>query len=43
MRVAARLIASIALPLVEDEGVVDLRWWPDQVLWIARVHTGSAS
>src|SRR5215470_15765950 len=39
MTVAARLIASIALPSVEDEAVVHLQWWPDRVLWIARTDT----
>lgn len=39
MTVAARLIASIALPSVEDESVVHKQWWPDRVLWIARTDT----
>jgi hypothetical protein len=37
--VAARLIASIALPSVEDDHLVHTQWWPDRVVWFARTDT----
>jgi hypothetical protein len=39
MTVAARLVASIAVPSIEADHLVHMQWWPDRVVWIARTDT----